>query len=839
MIIAPALAAWAVLLRRKGGWFGFTPLINPLGDPKYRRFYSLLLSSGFAVTWSFLLYTVFTAAASDTMPSSFGYIPNPLGSLSNPNLNQIPPGDYFLGLFVFGYVFIARRQRSIKKAGLRLVFPFILAGLIPAMLSLTSLAQGSGVLPSIIVPVAVVAAGIGVPYYLRAKRWGNWLLTGEIFLLTVSGFLQLVQFEGGYSPIGTALAANAAVLVLGITLGHYEDAASREHYIIDSLDSLGKLKRLSGPILLLSFFGLLYFSYSLFQTGSVPLTPVALGDVLYAFLTSTSVGFAAIFFTALLVWFYLAVIGNKFTQPITYVLLIMFFFLGAFFLAAQQLSGVWVLGSGGATGIAALSLLIFYEPVDQFISKHYVGLPRRLSINYWVGRSKLLHSRYKDVGEIGEGGYARIFKAQDEQSGREVAVKQAIVKADPSTTMTADELKDAKDSAVDKLNLERAILSNCHFPLIVGYVDGFQEGAESTKTDSSGTTYILNQYIIEEFVDGVPFDHLKKLGTNLTEPQIRYYMQRVLLALNYLHQHDILHRDLTAGNVIIERKNNDVKIIDFGLSKKAKGGATTGFRGAGSAFGSGATGVVGTGGYFAPELLGALSSQSGIQIDEKYDVYSAGAIALYLCTLKVPPNLQDLERNSRDPGFTLAHLVESNVQARGFSPELSQIVSKAMAYDQKNRYPTAFDFYAALSGLHGSFIVTDAGEIYRLDRSQAYRVEFMPYSQNKAGEYDYQANVGQVLASPRIFLRNGGKMTGVLGTVDYDSRQGTFKLQTTAGMRFFTSPKSAQGKPLEHDNFFMLRHGLNIFQSYKTTGLIPLISRNYLPDGVFRYFEVN
>jgi hypothetical protein len=162
-----------------------------------------------------------------------------------------------------------------------------------------------------------------------------------------------------------------------------------------------------------------------------------------------------------------------------------------------------------------------------------------------------------------------------------------------------------------------------------------------------------------------------------------------------------------------------------------------------------------------------------------------------------------------------------------------------MAYDPKNRYATAFDFYAALTGLHGSFIVTDAGEIYRLDRSQAYRVEFMPYSQNKSGEYDYQANVGQVLASPRIFLRTGGKLTGVLGTVDYDSRQGTFKLQTTAGMRFFTSPRAAQGKPLEHDNFFMLRHGLNVFQSYRTTGLIPLISRNYLPDGVFRYFEVN
>jgi serine/threonine protein kinase len=839
IVVAFPIIAWGILLWPKGGWFNFSPLINPVADKKHHLFFSLLLSVGIALEWSFFLKALFGYIGPPfLLPSAFGIFPDPLSYLSPAQLSLVQPGVIFAGLFAAGYILVGRRQRSIKKAGLKLIYLAILAGFVPLLLYVTSSVASAGILPSFASGVFLIILLIGVPYWLRAKRLASWFLTLEMMAYSIVGLIELTRFETNFVPNGVALAVNAVAFSAGISIAHFDDVCRQEHHIIDSLSALGKLRRIGYLTIPVAILGVLFLSYDLALFGRAQFVGRSLPAVVFAFVSNADVYFPLFFFMLLLLWAFVTVLGNKVSEPVSYGAYIVFFLFGAFFLASQSLPNVWNLGPTGPSVVAGLSLTLFYEPVNAFISDNYVRLPKELSINYWASRSKLLHLRYRPISEIGVGGFARVVKVRDEHSGRELAVKQAIAKIDNQSRPGEDELKRLEDSAIEKISFEHAVLSNCHFPLIVGMVDYFQEGTTTKVTTQTETTFLLNHYLAEEFVDGITLEQLKRQGIRLTEAQIRHYLQRILLAVNYLHQHDILHRDLTPGNVMIDRRTNDIKIIDLGLAKKTYGGSATGFAtGGGGMFGGAKTGAVGTQGFFAPELLSALDTDSGIEIDERYDVYSAGAIGFYLATLTDPPNLQKLSR-SRFPGMGLQSGIEVALQKYGFSTEFVEIIKRAMSYDKKDRFATAFEFYAALAGLKGDFVITDSGEIYKLDRNEEYTVKYLPSRADKNGRYDFEQNVGKEISSRLITIRMPSKMSGTLGKLSYDPAQGTFKLTPEQGAKYFTSPKQAQAKPVEHSSFFLLRNGVNVFVSHRTVGLIRFLSRNYFPEGVFRYYVI-
>ena len=82
-----------------------------------------------------------------------------------------------------------------------------------------------------------------------------------------------------------------------------------------------------------------------------------------------------------------------------------------------------------------------------------------------------------------------------------------------------------------------------------------------------------------------------------------FYIAQVILALEHLHKHDVMHRDLKPENIMLSMENGgNVKIIDFGASKRLKAGDRT--------FTNTGTSV-----YFAPEVL------SGIGHDHRIDIW--------------------------------------------------------------------------------------------------------------------------------------------------------------------------------------------------------------------------
>lgn len=154
----------------------------------------------------------------------------------------------------------------------------------------------------------------------------------------------------------------------------------------------------------------------------------------------------------------------------------------------------------------------------------------------------------------------------------------------------------------------------------------------------------VKYYAVCEYVQGVSIEEYVENGGTFSDTYIRKIISAVCDGLEELHKNNIIHRDISAKNVIVDK---DVfKIIDYDISrtyKKDKGRDTA---------------ILGTQGYAAPEQFGFN------QTSPRSDVYSVGVLMNYMITGKMP----------------------FEAIAAG---EFSSIIQKCIQPDEKNRYQSA------------------------------------------------------------------------------------------------------------------------------------------------------
>ncbi|HEX9111581.1 MAG TPA: serine/threonine-protein kinase [Terriglobales bacterium] len=244
-------------------------------------------------------------------------------------------------------------------------------------------------------------------------------------------------------------------------------------------------------------------------------------------------------------------------------------------------------------------------------------------------------------------GMASIFRATDLENGRQVAIKipHPEVESDPAL--------------FDRFRREEEIGKLMDHP---GVMKVFTDGDRS------------QVYMVMEWVEG---RLLRKILSELrklpAERAIRITL-RILDALDYIHSHGVVHRDLKPENVMVDEHDN-IKLIDFGIAGNAGARRITFAK---------FSPTMGTPDYISPEQV------KGQRGDARSDLYAMGVMFYEMLTGKVPFSGANpfLIMNDR--------LLNNPVPPREIdptiTPQLQEIIYRALERNPKNRYASAHDF---------------------------------------------------------------------------------------------------------------------------------------------------
>jgi serine/threonine-protein kinase len=296
---------------------------------------------------------------------------------------------------------------------------------------------------------------------------------------------------------------------------------------------------------------------------------------------------------------------------------------------------------------------------------------------------RILSDRY-ELGEIlGFGGMSEVHLARDTRLHRDVAVKvlRADLARDPSFYLRFR--REAQNAAA------------LNHPAIVAVYD----------TGEAETPSGPLPYIVMEYVDGVTLRDIVHTEGPIPPRRAIEIIADACQALNFSHNHGIIHRDVKPANIMIS-KNNAVKVMDFGIARALADSHSV----------TQTSAVIGTAQYLSPEQA------SGNAVDARSDVYSLGCV-LYEILTGEPPFVGDTpvavayQHVREDP-------VPPSTKNPAIAPELDAVVLKALAKNPDNRYQTAAEMRADLVRVHNGEapeapkILTDADRTSMLTAPQ-------------------------------------------------------------------------------------------------------------------------
>ena len=277
--------------------------------------------------------------------------------------------------------------------------------------------------------------------------------------------------------------------------------------------------------------------------------------------------------------------------------------------------------------------------------------------------------KYTLTRVIGRGGMGIVFEAQNTTIGKRVAVK-----------LVASDLAKNKD-AVLRFQREAQAASAVESAHIVDIFD-------------AGTTDEGVPFIVMELLRGEDLGHrIRRMG-RLELADALHLTAQLLRGLSRAHAAGIIHRDLKPDNVFLVDRDDDqafVKILDFGISKVARTGATP----VQTLTKEGT--VLGTPFYMAPEQAQGLP-----EIDGRADLWSVGAILYECLTGRAPHTGASYEQVivnicSKDADDVRAH--------NPAVPEaVALVLAKALGRAREDRFDSARDFLEAVAAASGGVV---------------------------------------------------------------------------------------------------------------------------------------
>jgi serine/threonine protein kinase len=264
---------------------------------------------------------------------------------------------------------------------------------------------------------------------------------------------------------------------------------------------------------------------------------------------------------------------------------------------------------------------------------------------------------YRVLEALGQGGMARVYRAYQENLGRDVAIKVL------PPWYAADR------SFVERFNLEARLVAGLSHPNIVTVHDANEQNG--------------HLYIVMQLVDGGTLKHrMDKLLSErrMMEPaEVVSVFSQLADALFYAHEQGIIHRDIKPVNVLMDRSGRPI-LSDFGIAKVlASTQAHLTRPGAG----------VGTPEYMSPEQC------QGGAVDGRADIYALGVMLFEAETGRTP------FRGDNYPALAHSHIYEAPPLPRSINANIpiaiEQIILTALMKNPQQRFQTAREMGDALT----------------------------------------------------------------------------------------------------------------------------------------------
>lgn len=255
---------------------------------------------------------------------------------------------------------------------------------------------------------------------------------------------------------------------------------------------------------------------------------------------------------------------------------------------------------------------------------------------------------YKLEAQLGRGGMATVYRAYQESVKRYVAVK-----------VMSQEL--AEDPGfVKRFTSEAQLIASLQHPHILPVIDYGQ---------TDGLPYLVMNYI-----SGGSLDDLMR-GKKLEYPEISRLFLQMASALDYAHKKGIIHRDFKPNNVLMDAEANTY-LTDFGIARLSTGERMT------------MTGtIMGTPAYMSPE------QGTGRTVDARSDLYSLGVVLYEMICGQLPFSgdtpASVIFKHAYEP------LPPPQMLRADVSPNMIAVLSRAMAKDPDNRYPSGMELARA------------------------------------------------------------------------------------------------------------------------------------------------
>ena len=296
-----------------------------------------------------------------------------------------------------------------------------------------------------------------------------------------------------------------------------------------------------------------------------------------------------------------------------------------------------------------------------------------------ISIGRVLAGRYQINGFIGEGGMSRVWRALDQNTGKNVAVK--VLREEYSED----------ESFIRRFDREAQAASRMSHPNIVNLLD--------VGVEEDGT-----RYLVMEYVQGKTLKRFIQESGALRPEIAAQIIIRVLAALQHAHQNGVVHRDIKPQNILID-KEGTVKVADFGIARMANAQTVN----------QTDESVMGSVYYFSPEQA------RGAAVDARSDIYSVGVVFYEMLTGKVPFT------GDSPVAIAMQHLQTAPIPPAEVNPSVSSaldfVVLHAMEKKPRRRYQTAEEMLrdVRLAMEHPDTILAARAEAERREKAERER----------------------------------------------------------------------------------------------------------------------